>query len=155
MLKITHYGDVTRFDLARTIAGRGRYWTTAYGVDGMLIDSGCAYSAPELVATLADVPLARIVNTHSHEDHIGGNGPLQRRREGLEILAHPLALPVLADPRRRQPQQWYRRFFWGWPEPSHAQPVADGAVIETLRYRFHVLHTPGHSPDHLCLYEPE
>jgi glyoxylase-like metal-dependent hydrolase (beta-lactamase superfamily II) len=28
-------------------------------------------------------------------------------------------------------------------------------VIETERYRFQVLYTPGHSPDHLCLYEAQ
>jgi glyoxylase-like metal-dependent hydrolase (beta-lactamase superfamily II) len=155
MLKMTRYGDVTRFDLARTLAGRGRYWTTAYVLDGMLVDTGCSYSAPELVVALAHTPLVRIVNTHSHEDHIGANGPLQRGREGLQILAHPLALPVLADPRGTQPLQLYRRLLWGWPAPSKGQPIPDGAVIETERYSFQVIHTPGHSPDHLCLYESQ
>jgi glyoxylase-like metal-dependent hydrolase (beta-lactamase superfamily II) len=153
MLKVTRYGDVTRFDLARTLAGRGRYWTTAYLLDGLLVDTGCRHSAPELVRALADTPLVRIVNTHSHEDHIGANGRLQRQREGLEILAHPLALPVLADPRRSQPLQPYRRLFWGWPEPSKGQPISDSALIETEHYSFQVIYTPGHSPDHLCLYE--
>ncbi len=154
MLKITRYGDVTRFDLARTIGGRGRYWTTAYLLDGMLVDTGCAHTAPELMQALADTSLARIVNTHSHEDHIGANASLQRRREGLEILAHPLALPVLADPRGAQPLHFYQRVLWGWPEPSQGQPISDGAVIETEHYRLEVIYTPGHSPDHLCLYEP-
>ncbi len=154
MLKTTLYGDITRFDLGRTIFGRGRYWTTAYLVDGMMVDTGCAFSAPELVAALADVPVTRIVSTHTHEDHIGGNGPLQRQRDGLEILAHPLALPVLADPRGEQPLNGYRRVTWGWPEPSRGQPVSDGAVIETEHYRFQAVYTPGHSPDHICLYEP-
>jgi len=37
---------------------------------------------------------------HAHaRDHIGANGRLQRERAGLPIRAHPLALPVLADPR--------------------------------------------------------
>jgi len=103
VLKITTFDDVTRFDLARTIAGRGRYWTTAYLVDGLLIDTGCAFSAPELAEALAETPLTGIVNTHTHEDHIGGNGLLQRQRDGLKIRAHPLALPVLADPRGQQP----------------------------------------------------
>ncbi len=153
MLKVTRYGDVTRFDLARTLAGRGRYWTTAYLLDGLLVDTGCSYSAPELVGALANMPMVRIVNTHSHEDHIGANGPLQRGWEGLEILAHPLALPVLADPRGTQPLQLYRRLLWGWPAPSKGQPISDGALIETDHYALEVLYTPGHSPDHLCLYE--
>jgi glyoxylase-like metal-dependent hydrolase (beta-lactamase superfamily II) len=155
MLKISPYGTVTRFDLARTIAGRGRYWTTAYLVDGLMIDTGCVHTASELMRALADASITRIINTHTHEDHIGANGPLQRQRPSLEILAHPSALPVLSDPRRLQPLQLYRRIFWGWPEPSHGAPLSDGDVIETGHYRFRVIYTPGHSPDHLCLYEPQ
>lgn len=155
MIKITTYDDVTRFDLARTLAGRGRYWTTAYLVDGLLVDTGCAFTAPELVEALAETALAGVVNTHTHEDHIGGNGPLQRERGELEIRAHPLALPVLADPRGRQPLHPYRRVMWGWPEPSQAQPLSEGELIETGRFHFQVIYTPGHSPDHICLYEPE
>lgn len=155
MLKITHYETVTRFDLARTLGGRGRYWTTAYLLDDLLVDSGCAHTAPELIAALASTPLSQLVNTHSHEDHIGANGLLQRQRPTLKILAHPLALPILADPRRRQPLHPYRRLFWGWPEPSQGQPIGDGEWIESEHYRLQVLHTPGHSPDHLCLYEPQ
>jgi glyoxylase-like metal-dependent hydrolase (beta-lactamase superfamily II) len=33
--------------------------------------------------------------------------------------------------------------------------MADGDVIQTEHYSFHVIHTPGHSPDHCCLYEPD
>lgn len=154
MLKITHFNDVTRFDLARTLFGRGRYWTTAYLVDGLLVDTGCAFTASELTKALADIPLDGIVNTHSHEDHIGANGDLQRQRSGLVIWAHPLALPILADPRGRQPLHPYRRLMWGWPQPSQGKSVADGEVIETKHHCFQVIYTPGHSPDHLCLYEP-
>lgn len=155
MLKISTYNDVTRFDLARTLAGRGRYWTAAYLVDGLLVDTGCAYSAPELAEALAETPLVGIVNTHSHEDHIGANARLQRQRDGLVIRAHPLGLPVLADPRGRQPLHTYQRVMWGYPEPSQGQPVSDGDTIETDHYCFQVIYTPGHSPDHVCLYEPD
>jgi glyoxylase-like metal-dependent hydrolase (beta-lactamase superfamily II) len=27
--------------------------------------------------------------------------------------------------------------------------------VETKHYRFQVIYTPGHSPDHICLFEPE
>jgi len=153
MLKVTPHEPITRFDLARTLLGRGRYWTTAHLVDGLLIDTGCAHSAPELARALEKQRLACIVNTHTHEDHIGANGLLQRQYPGLKILAHPLALPVLSDPRRTQPLHPYRRLFWGWPEPCQARPVADGESVQTEHYTFQVIYTPGHSPDHLCLYE--
>ena len=70
MIKITSYGEVTRFDISRTLAGRGRYWTTAYHLGDTLIDSGCAHTANELRDALADLYVTRIVNTHSHEDHV-------------------------------------------------------------------------------------
>jgi glyoxylase-like metal-dependent hydrolase (beta-lactamase superfamily II) len=154
MLKTSTYETVTRFDLARTLGGRGRYWTTAYLLDGLLIDTGCAHSARELVNALEGSALTRIINTHSHEDHIGANGPLQRQRPDLKILAHPLALPLLTDP-HTQYLHPYRRLLWGWPEPSRAGPLQDESWIETENVRFQVLYTPGHSPDHLCLYAPD
>lgn len=153
MLRTTKFEDVTRFDSARTVAGKGYYWTTAYRVGDLVIDTGCAYSADELAKALAGEHITHIVNSHSHEDHIGANGVLQNQHAGLKIFAHPLALPVLKDPRRTQPLQPYRRLFWGWPEPSEGQPVEDGQVIETGNYQFEVIYTPGHSPDHICLYE--
>jgi glyoxylase-like metal-dependent hydrolase (beta-lactamase superfamily II) len=155
MLRQTQHGKVTRFDLAHTLLGRGRYWTAAYLVDDLLIDSGCAHSAQELADALAPSPLARIVNTHAHEDHIGANGILQRRNPAPEIFAHEVALPILADPRRRQPLHPYRRLFWGMPEPSTAKAIADGDETRTARHRFQVVATPGHSPDHVCLWEPD
>jgi glyoxylase-like metal-dependent hydrolase (beta-lactamase superfamily II) len=154
MLKITRYGPVTRFDLARTLLGRGRYWTTCYLVDTVMIDTGCAHCVGELSAALADADLELIVNTHTHEDHIGANGRLQQNRDGLRALAHPLALPVLSDPCGLQPLHPYRRLMWGWPEPSRAEPVEDGQVIEIGDRALEVVYTPGHSQDHLCLYEP-
>jgi glyoxylase-like metal-dependent hydrolase (beta-lactamase superfamily II) len=155
MIKLTQFNDVLRIDSSRSFAGWGYYWTTAYLVDGLLVDSGCAHTAGELAERLRDEKLTRIVNTHSHEDHIGGNGLLQGGRSGVEVLAHPLALPVLANPRAEQPLQLYRRIFWDWPTPSNGKPLEDGEVIQTDKYRFQVIYTPGHSPDHLCLYEPE
>lgn len=155
MLKTNSYGPVMRFDLARTIPGQGPYWTTCYYVDGLLVDSGCAHAKAELADALEDLPLERIVNTHTHEDHIGANAVLQGRYPQLDVAAHPLALPVLADPCGAQPLHPYRRLFWGWPGPSKARPLANGDIIQTSRYSLQVVYTPGHSPDHICLYEEQ
>jgi len=153
MFIATQYGPVTRFDLSRTLLGRGRYWTTAYLVDGLLVDSGCAHTSVELLRFLTGKPVYFLACSHSHEDHIGANGLLQKRIVGLKILAHPLALEVLAKPREMQPLHPYRRLFWGWPLPSTGEALTDGQFIQTEHYHFEVLYTPGHSPDHLCLYE--
>ena len=153
MLKASRYNDVTRFDLARTLGGRGRYWTTCYLVSKMMIDTGCAHTADELVIALIDSPILRIVNTHTHEDHIGANGILQSQLRNVEILAHPQAIQVLSDPSHEQPLQLYRRIFWGWPEPSEAKAVEDDEIIEADTFSYRVIYTPGHSTDHICLYE--
>lgn len=155
MLKATHLDGIVRFDLARGFAGHGLYFTTAYLVDDMMVDTGCAHTAPQLLDALEGKTVRLVVNSHRHEDHIGGNGPLKRSRPDLRILAHPLALPVLADPHRQQPMQIYRKVLWGWPEPTEADPLEDDDVVETEHHRFEVIHTPGHSPDHICLYEPK
>lgn len=153
MIKITKFGEVIRFDLSRKFAGRGRYWTTAYLIDGLLVDTGCAHTQRELVTALDSVELAKIVNTHSHEDHIGANNQILHHYKKVNLYAHPEAIAVLANPRVAQPLQLYRRLFWGWPKSSHAKPLSDQELIETERYQFKIIYTPGHSKDHLCLYE--
>ncbi len=136
--------------MGRGLLGRSWYHTAAYRVDGLMVDSGCMGGVDELLAALDGEGLHTVVNTHSHEDHIAANAALQRR--GARILAHPLALPVLSAPKELEPQQLYRRLFWGYPPPSVGQPL--GEVVETERHTFQVVPTPGHSLDHVCLHEP-
>jgi glyoxylase-like metal-dependent hydrolase (beta-lactamase superfamily II) len=142
---------VTQFRLARELRWPAPYYTAAYWVDGLLIDTGCAHTARQLGSALKGWRVKTAVNTHSHEDHIGANATVQEMFR-CPILAHPAALPILQDP-RLQPLQPYRRLFWGWPKPSQGQAI--GEQVETPRFRFQVIHTPGHSPDHICLFEPE
>ena len=63
-------------------------------------------------------------------------------------------MPILARPRELLPLQPYRKAFWGWPKPSNAEAVPNGIILETEHHRFKVIYTPGHGPDHLCVYEP-
>ena len=127
------------------------YYTAAYWVDGLMIDTGCFYTVTELVSALEKLNVDRVVSTHSHEDHIGANAALAKRF-GAEILAHPLAIPVLAVPRDQKHLNPYQVVMWGYPEPSFAVSIPD--AIQTAHHHFNVIHTPGHSSDHICLYEP-
>lgn len=152
MLQLESTEGVLRFRLANEILGKGRYFTACYWVDGLMIDSGCAHTARELDAALAEHGVSQIVNTHSHEDHFGGNARLVRRH-GARVLAHPLCLEVMAAPRRQLGMQLYRHVFWGLPKPCAGEPI--GEVVHTEHHRFEVLATPGHSVDHVVLFEPE
>ncbi len=151
MIDIRQIGEIHAYRMARTIMGRGLYYTAAYLVDGLLVDTGCAHTVGELMHALEGKDVRIVVNTHSHEDHVAANGAIQAKY-AVEILAHPEAIPFLAEPtlRRLRP---YQLVMWGYPAPSRGQPLPE--VLETERYRFEVIPTPGHSPDHVCLYEPE
>ena len=71
--RITATPAVVRFRMARELLGKQFYHTAAYWVDGLLIDTGCAHTARQLTSTLKGWRVDQVVNTHSHEDHIGAN----------------------------------------------------------------------------------
>ena len=152
LISIENIGEVRGFRLARGILGRAMYYTAAYWVDGLMIDTGCFYTVTEVITALKDLKVDRVVNTHSHEDHIGANAALSRTF-GAKILAHSLAIPVLAVPRHKKHLNPYQVVMWGYPEPSSATAIPER--IQTKQHHFNVIHTPGHSADHICLYEPD
>ena len=105
----------------------------------------------EFVNILDNRKVCFIVNTHSHEDHIGANKAVQAKF-GSQILAHSDALPVLLDP-STQKLRPYQIVMWGYPQSSTGTAI--GEELETEHHKFRVIHTPGHSPDHITLYEPD
>jgi glyoxylase-like metal-dependent hydrolase (beta-lactamase superfamily II) len=149
MLRLFEYGPITRIHLARTAFGRPLYTVNAYLVDGLLIDTGCPATASELVAWCRGQEIRQVVNTHHHEDHSGGDGALQKVL-GLPIAAPPMAVPILSGFPRLQ---LYRRIIWGQPGDVFVKSLGD--VVETDHHCFQVIPTPGHCPDHVCLFEPE
>ncbi len=139
--------QIHQIRMSRAVDGKPVYWVAAYLVDGLLVDTGCSHTAIELGDHLAGRDLRLVVNTHYHEDHVGGNHELMTRF-AVDILAHRDALPLIG---KRNVLYPYQEFVWGYPVPTQVKslPVA----LETPGHTFHVIETPGHSPDHICLVE--
>ncbi len=149
MIETAVFEEVTQIRMSREIEGRPVYWVAAYLVDGLLIDTGCSYTAEELVAFLDGRPLRQVVNTHFHEDHVGGNHLLQARL-GVEIRAPADSVPLIGRKAELFP---YQETVWGYPKPTEVKPLP--AVIRTEHHTFAVIDTPGHSAGHASLVEME
>ena len=120
---------------------------STYLVDGLLIDSGLAYTSEELLDFLKTRKVKILVNTHYHEDHIGANY-LLREKLGIELFAHRLAVEKI---NQRPKLYLYQEEVWGYPVPTKPEVIGDN--VATDLFSFEVIHTPGHSPDHICLFE--
>jgi len=92
--------------------------------------------------------LERIVITHTHWDHIVDAAKL-RRETGAPIAAHPEAVPRLEQPRSLlTPLQFAIE-----PAPPD-ELLTDGDTLSFGPLHFQIIHTPGHTPEQISLYEP-
>jgi glyoxylase-like metal-dependent hydrolase (beta-lactamase superfamily II) len=87
-----------------------------------LIDAGVGHPDHlEAVAReLGGRPLALVLVTHGHSDHVNGLPAIEARWQGVQVRAFG----------------------------SGAHPIADGEVIAAGEGTVAAVHTPGHSPDH-------
>ncbi len=150
MLEISTFNEVTQITMGYEINGSVLYRVSAYLVDGLLIDTGCQHTASELSDYLSECNLKKVVNTHYHEDHIGGNKIIEERF-GIKAMAYPLSISLMMSKPLLYP---YQELVWGYPEITDVAQIP-GTTISTGRYNFKVIEIPGHSPDHIALVEPE
>jgi glyoxylase-like metal-dependent hydrolase (beta-lactamase superfamily II) len=124
----------------------------------ILVDAGLPGQAPSIKEAIekAGVPLDRlkkVVITHHHLDHIGSLRKIQQEYgRCLEVLAHVEEKPYIEfekSPLKVPPEKAAELM----PEirsrvdviVSHGDELRDCGGIK-------VLHTPGHTPGHICLY---
>lgn len=150
MLRQTRSDPVIVYRMGRNFGGFVLYYVYCFQIGRTLIDTGTVYVQHELMRALSQTPVSTVINTHGHEDHAGNNQVIQQRF-GAEIFAHPAALPYISNPPASP--YFYIRMVWNNPAPSCPQPL--GSLIETKDCTLQVIHTPGHTDDHVCLYDPE
>jgi glyoxylase-like metal-dependent hydrolase (beta-lactamase superfamily II) len=142
-------GPVNSIRMVSRFAGLPLFKVYAFFVDGLLIDTGFTHGRERFLKLLETLRPEIIVNTHHHEDHTGNNFWMTRKY-GLLPLAHTKTSSYL-----EAPSQWipfYRRVVWGCPQPSKTGQL--DSEIRSSKFRFLVIPTPGHTDDHICLYEP-
>lgn len=129
-----------------------------------LIDSGLGISnIKSVIDNLTQLPII-VITTHCHWDHIGGHFHFEDiavhkfEKEVMENgppipievtrTQHVLRHPFIKPPPRNFKIEEYKRFI-GKP----TLVLYDFNVINLGNRNLVVIHTPGHSPGHLCVYE--
>lgn len=148
MLEVKQYEKVTQYRLGTEHDGTVLYWCACYQIDDLLIDTGHPHGAAELLMAVKGKGIKRAVNTHHHEDHIGAN-VLLRDELGVVLFAPQKSLELIEN---GFPLKFYQEVAWGHPLPSRPNPL--GSEIATDNFSFQVIETPGHSQDHVVLFEP-
>jgi glyoxylase-like metal-dependent hydrolase (beta-lactamase superfamily II) len=117
------------------MTGRGNRTWLITGRVPTLIDAGVGdpRHLDALDAALDGVRLAKVIVTHGHSDHASGTAAIAGRAPGTQFFKMP------------------------WPERDGRWDVpwtmlADGDSIAVGDTTVAVVYTPGHAPDHLCLW---
>lgn len=115
-----------------------------------LIDTGMNHSNDLYMKLKSHVDfddIQIIINTHAHYDHCGAN-PLFKN---AKVLIHE------ADREELENGKFYgtgKMFNAGSPL-KYDQTLKNGEIIDLGEINLEVLHTPGHSPGSICLFNKE
>lgn len=130
-----------------------------------LIDTGLGIgNIKQITDSLTDLPI-KVITTHAHWDHIGGHSlfdnicvhenDVEWIRKGIPVPINNIKTNLVKGVRKELlPEEFDLKnycIFKG--EPRHI--LNDGEKINLGNRKLLVLHTPGHSPGHICLYERE
>lgn len=128
----------------------------------MLVDSGMGVvSLREWVPLVTERPLTAVAS-HTHFDHIGCHHEFECRAvhaAEAELLANPTRANTLADPYVTDeifdalPPEPYCSTCYAVKRAPATRILEDGDVIDLGDRHFEVIHTPGHSPGGIALYE--
>ena len=131
------------------LAATNCYVVSGDGETGVIVDAPPGLAQIEQIVEQAGIVPVALLATHGHVDHIGAAGAVTRRWSMVGYL-HPDDDWLAEDPAAQ-----LRIMFGMQPDGDYAPPdryeaLADGQVLEIAGCSFEVLHTPGHTPGHVC-----
>ena len=147
-MNVISYDDLVQAEFINKFAGR-QLLVSVYFIDGLLIDTGPAKMNEKLTPLLNEWKINEVILTHHHEDHTGAARWIQDNKK-VPIYIHETGVNF-CNGRMRLP--FYRKMFWGERAPFEAQPL--GNTFKTPNYTWDIIHSPGHSHDHIVLYNRE
>ena len=119
------------------------------GGSALIVDAPLGSTRRFLDSVAANrLTLLYVINTHGHWDHTADNTALVKAT-GAQLCAHTWDSTRLANPSLATEDEP------ALPVPPSKADLSlqDGTLLEVDRYNFQVLHTPGHTPGSICLYE--
>ena len=160
-------------------------WALEDGAGWTVVDTGVRVNAiveaweQAFAGPLGGRPATRVICTHMHPDHVGMAGWLTQRfdvRLWMSRLEYFACRMLVADTGRPAPEDgvrfyraagWdeaaieqYRARFGGFGRAVHELPMSyrrimDGEEIVIGERAWRVVVGNGHSPEHVCLHQPE
>ncbi|MBU1671339.1 MAG: MBL fold metallo-hydrolase [Actinobacteria bacterium] len=135
------------------------YSVVVTGGPNVLFDTGCGLRTLERLRERVNIDL--VVNSHTHPDHFSGNHLFG----GVELLVPEAFAGILADLEAMSvrlagggepAEQWLFmvREILGHRPTEPTGTFVEGRVIEAGGYAFEAVHTPGHTADTYCFYDP-
>lgn len=119
-----------------------------YFMDGLLVDTGPSIRKRGLIPIFKSWDIEQIALTHHHEDHAGMASWLAEHTDAT-IFGHEKTIELV---NKRAQLPWYRKLFSGPRDAFQASVYPQ--VIQTGKYEFYPIETPGHTDDHVSLFEP-
>ncbi|WP_117236164.1 MBL fold metallo-hydrolase [Vibrio maerlii] len=120
-------------------------------MEGVVVDPGGDVEQLAVIIQELGVEVKQLVLTHGHLDHVGGTQPLAKKLNARVIGPH------------RDDNFWLQGLegqskMFGFPLTEAFEPdqwLDEGDVVTFGEESLSVLHTPGHTPGHVVLFNQE
>ena len=119
--------------------------------EAMIIDAGATVAPIKEFVEKNDLTVKYIVLTHGHYDHVNYIGDYLKAFEGAVAVCHADEIATLCDSEANVSALFGAECVYNHDYTT----VREGDSLSVGTLNFKILHTPGHTPGGICLYEKD